>query len=610
MSREGFPGGCNPADVLYKLAHSRGIKPPVFEMISEQGPPHARTFTWSCSFYEGKYHTMAAGRSKKEAKNAVAKALIEQIDLSELPQKPKAGPPSRGNGNRGPKRKMNEMDEMEAHAENGMNGQKNKNKNKNKRKRGSMGGMDFNMDSGFMMGFGPMNAFGPAGPMGMGMHMGMGMGMPFCNPMFMGMHPMGGMPPQSMGMDFPNRMMHSRPVRLNRDDHLVISKHKSIYPTKDELALLLKLAEITERSLKRVSDKFCMKEEPAEENGEKEKKVKKVEADREILGVARVGDLSKGLLLTGDRAVNLVVLCRSKPTMQLLQKICSGVEEDLKARPESEKKGPIQIEDEELEVHLLMKEGGFCVSLNKEDSEQPYAVMVNLTCTKMRGKEPVKEEKDEAMETTDEVKKENEEAEEEKEENEEEEIEEDPVDMLDKDKCLEALANLRRAKWFSSVAAGLENCVESIRVFKDLARRAEQWKPLGDWAVELLVERAVSSSRQALTPSNAILRVLEVVASGVVTDHGTGIKDPCERSTEDVFKHLTRQQKEDFTASAQDMVRKIHYRKIHEMLDMEKPKPREFKKKKPKGEAEAGDAEADTSAGGDGKADAAAAEKV
>ena len=33
MSREGFPGGCNPADVLYKLAHSRGIKAPIFEMV-------------------------------------------------------------------------------------------------------------------------------------------------------------------------------------------------------------------------------------------------------------------------------------------------------------------------------------------------------------------------------------------------------------------------------------------------------------------------------------------------------------------------------------------------------------------------------------------------
>ena len=34
MSRDGLPGGCNPADVLYKLAHSRGIKAPIFEMVT------------------------------------------------------------------------------------------------------------------------------------------------------------------------------------------------------------------------------------------------------------------------------------------------------------------------------------------------------------------------------------------------------------------------------------------------------------------------------------------------------------------------------------------------------------------------------------------------
>ena len=49
---EGLPGGCNPADVLFKLAHGRGIKPPVFDQVTEQGPPHAKTFTWSCSFFE------------------------------------------------------------------------------------------------------------------------------------------------------------------------------------------------------------------------------------------------------------------------------------------------------------------------------------------------------------------------------------------------------------------------------------------------------------------------------------------------------------------------------------------------------------------------------
>ncbi len=32
---EGMPGGCNPADVLNKLASNRGIRPPTFELVSQ-----------------------------------------------------------------------------------------------------------------------------------------------------------------------------------------------------------------------------------------------------------------------------------------------------------------------------------------------------------------------------------------------------------------------------------------------------------------------------------------------------------------------------------------------------------------------------------------------
>ena len=120
VAMEGLPGGCNPADVLFKLAHARGIKAPVFQQVgtafsfinmfvvmlqvSEQGPPHAKTFTCACSFlevgcccsdwcwspasfsYQGQHQSEGQGRSKKEARNAAAKRLIEQLDLSTLPQ--------------------------------------------------------------------------------------------------------------------------------------------------------------------------------------------------------------------------------------------------------------------------------------------------------------------------------------------------------------------------------------------------------------------------------------------------------------------------------------------------------------------------------------------
>jgi len=528
MSREGFPGGCNPADVLYKLAHSRGIKPPIFEMISEQGPPHARTFTWTCSFFEGKYHTMAAGRSKKEAKNAVAKALIDQVELADLPTKGPKGP-SRFDKNR--KRKSDDLETGEGDMENGAG----KNKNKNKKKRGM--GMNFQSDfQPFLMGFG-------------------------INPLMMGGMP--GMVPPS-----PRYKMNMRPMRMNKDDHMVMNKHREIYPGRDELQLILKLAETTERSLKRVSDKFCTVSVKAE--GEDKMVEKKDEASREIMGVARIGELAKGLLLSGDRAVNLVVMGRHKPTAAFLSKLTAAVTEDLKNRPEAEMKGEGVLPNEQLEVHAFPEEGGFCVVYNKEGSEEPLAVNINLTSTKLRPKDQPKEdeeadkqpEKDENGIKIEKVKAEK---------VVEEPEEADPVDMLSRDKCLESLALLRRAKWFSTMAAPLESCVESVRIFKDLCRRDPVWRALGDWGVELLVEKAISTSNTMLNPSYAILRVLECVASGILAKDGPGIKDPCERETADVFAHLTAQQREDVTKLAQEGVRKVHYRKIYEILGMEKP---------------------------------------
>jgi hypothetical protein len=37
-------------------------------------------------------------------------------------------------------------------------------------------------------------------------------------------------------------------------------------------------------------------------------------------------------------------------------------------------------------------------------------------------------------------------------------------------------------------------------------------------------------------------------------------RDPCEREAQDVFSHLNLQERENVTYSAQDMIRKIHYR--------------------------------------------------
>merc|ERR1712029_203151 len=52
---------------------------------------------------------------------------------------------------------------------------------------------------------------------------------------------------------------------------------------------------------------------------------------RILVGVMRVGLLAKQLLLKGDNNVELVVLCREKPTKSLLEKIATHLPNNLVA---------------------------------------------------------------------------------------------------------------------------------------------------------------------------------------------------------------------------------------------------------------------------------------
>ncbi|XP_008417506.1 zinc finger RNA-binding protein isoform X2 [Poecilia reticulata] len=130
---------------------------------------------------------------------------------------------------------------------------------------------------------------GPPGPPGL---LGVRPGLP-------GLQPQGPMPPR-------------RPD--SSDDRYIMTKHAAIYPSEDELQSIQKIVSITERALKLVSDIITDQEHDKEDDKEKKEPAK----DRVLKGVMRVGVLAKGLLLRGDKNVNLVLLCSDKPTESLL----------------------------------------------------------------------------------------------------------------------------------------------------------------------------------------------------------------------------------------------------------------------------------------------------
>lgn len=135
----------------------------------------------------------------------------------------------------------------------------------------------------------------------------------------------------------------------SNDDRHAIARHAQIYPKEEELQLIQRIVSHTERALKYVSDSLA--ENPNDNGPSSAKKEKsdgsavkdgrdnqmlsfQKEADngnvRILKGVMRVGFLAKGLLLQGDNAVELVVLCSEKPTVGLLKAVAAELPNKLK----------------------------------------------------------------------------------------------------------------------------------------------------------------------------------------------------------------------------------------------------------------------------------------
>lgn len=84
---DGIPG--NPVGQLQELCMTRRWPPPTYELTSEEGFPHERTFTIACTI--ATYKEVGGGKSKKLAKRQAAYGMLQK--LSDLPQEqqPNAG---------------------------------------------------------------------------------------------------------------------------------------------------------------------------------------------------------------------------------------------------------------------------------------------------------------------------------------------------------------------------------------------------------------------------------------------------------------------------------------------------------------------------------------
>ncbi|XP_016983936.1 zinc finger RNA-binding protein [Drosophila rhopaloa] len=355
---------------------------------------------------------------------------------------------------------------------------------------------------------------------------------------------MGNGPPPHFGM------MPGGNVRRpeSSDDRHAIARHAEIYPKEEELQTIQRIVSHTERALKLVSDSLAEQPSDAGAANKKDKTDKPSEKDgrdnqifsfhkdadnggnvvRILKGVMRVGYLAKGLLLHGDNAVELVVLCAEKPTAGLLQRVANVLPDKLK-----EVAGDIQV--------------NYRVEVNAEDAalivlDEAVSVKITLTSPLLRDTNPGEVSTSEDNESD--------------------------VEFLAREPCLRALADLRHAKWFQARATGLQSCVMVIRILRDLCQRVASWQALPQWSLELLVEKVISSAGFPISPGDCMRRIMEALSSGFLIN-GPGLLDPCEKDPTDALLDLTKQEREDLTVSAQLFLRYIAFRQIYKVLGME-----------------------------------------
>ncbi|CDQ88620.1 unnamed protein product, partial [Oncorhynchus mykiss] len=141
-------------------------------------------------------------------------------------------------------------------------------------------------------------------------------------------------------------------------------------------------------------------------------------------------------------------------------------------------------------------------------------------------------------------------------------------EVLDGRWCQAALATLRHTKWFQARVTDLKSCVIVMRIFRDMCNRLTVWEPLKGWPLELICEKAIATCNRPLGPGEALRRVMECIASGILLPDGPGVHDPCEKEPTDTLSVITGQQAQAITHNAQHALRLLAFGQLYKVLNM------------------------------------------
>uniref|UniRef100_A0A673WE62 Spermatid perinuclear RNA-binding protein-like n=1 Tax=Salmo trutta TaxID=8032 RepID=A0A673WE62_SALTR len=311
-----------------------------------------------------------------------------------------------------------------------------------------------------------------------------------------------------------------------------MAKHASIYPSPEELEAVQKLVSTVECALKQVSDWMdnldaSLSKVPTPttsdakdvEDSTGTRSTTKPQNASILCGVMRVGIVAKGLLVKGDMDLELVLMCRDKPTKLLLYTVSANLPVQLQVCFHSS----ILHEQTNCNIFKLM-----VWHIILKNANTMRVLILSLSP--------------------------------------EEGVEE--LEVLDGRRCQAALATLRHTKWFQARVTDLKSCVIVMRILRDMCNRLIVWEPLKGWPIELICEKAIGTCNRPLGPGEALRRVMECIASGILLPDGPGVHDPCEREPTDTLSVITGQQAEAITQNAQHALRLLAFGQLYKVLNM------------------------------------------
>lgn len=333
------------------------------------------------------------------------------------------------------------------------------------------------------------------------------------------------------------------------EEQLVLGKHEGLSPTEEEFQAVRDIVLSCEKALKLVSDVLSQEESPSQAGNDgvladviiKQENTDVATGDkvadpgdaveevrpRSIKGVMRAGLLANGLLMKGEVSVHLVLLSRDKPTCALLSRVTDILLKQLATITEDK-------------YEIVMQPENACILVTSTKSPKAMC-KISLTSQSMR-RHPFDYYNDIAPP--------------------------DPVDVLPRKACEDALRELRRARWFEAKAYSLPFCEIVMRIFRELCSRIPTLSRMDIWLLELIVQKCLSTLDSNATAASAVQRVFECIAGGIFLPDNPGVYDPCEREPTDLCTKLTIQEREDMTASAQHALRLLAFQQMHKILDI------------------------------------------